>query len=231
MSHTLPQSNLLQEHLPDPEWYKKLFPYTLRIPKNSSVYVSGDGDKMIYFILRGQVKIVMNSFDGKECLLSIYSVGDLFGETCLAGLGARMATAIAMEYTILKKIPCETFLLALSGTQLQTFLQYILRQVIEQQIQLTDLTTLNSEQRLGKALLRLSGKLGRPHASGTIINYKISQEELSQIVGTTRPRISAFINRFRELGLISISTEHYIIVREKRLARYIDESCSRRAHA
>ena len=231
MSQALQQIKLLNESVPDPEWCKKLFPYTIRIPKHNNVYVSGDKDEMIYFIVRGQVKIVIDSFEGKECLLCIYSVGDLFGESCLAGLGARTETVIAMEYTILKKIHYETFLLALSGAQLRIFLQYIIRRIIEQQQHITDLTTLNSEQRMGKALLRLSRNLGEPHSSGTIIRYKISQEELSQIVGTTRPRISAFINKFRELGLISVSTERYIIVREKRLARYIDESYSHSAPA
>ena len=224
MPPAFPQFNPPKEGLPDPEWCKQMFPYTLRIPKHNNVYVSGDEDKMIYFIVRGQVKIVVDSFEGKECLLCIYSVGDLFGESCLAGSGARMETVIAMEPTVLKKIPCETFLLALSGTQLRIFLRYILRRVTEQQTHIVDLTTLNSEQRLGKALLRLSKKLGGGHSSGKIIRCKISQEELSQIVGTTRPRVSAFINKFRELGLISISTERYLIVREKRLARYIDES-------
>jgi CRP/FNR family transcriptional regulator, cyclic AMP receptor protein len=231
MSHPFQQINLLKENLPDPEWCKKLFPYTLRIPKHNNVYVSGDEDQMIYFIVSGQVKIVIDSVEGKECLLCIYSVGDLFGESCLAGLGARIETVIAMEYTILKKIPCEVFLSALSGTQLRVFLQYILRRIVEQQVFIADLTTLDSEHRLGKALLQLSRKLGKPHSAGTVIKCKISQEELSQIVGTTRPRISTFINKFRELGLMSISAERYIIVREKRLAEYLDKSFGHSAPA
>jgi CRP/FNR family cyclic AMP-dependent transcriptional regulator len=231
MSHAYRQFNPPKESLPDPEWCKKLFPYTLRIPKHSNVYVPGDEDKMIYFIVSGQVKVVIDSFEGKECLLCICSAGDLFGESCLAGLDARVEAVIAMEYTIIKKIPCETFLLALTEAQLRVFLRYIFGRVVEQQMFIADLTTLNSEQRLGKTLLQLSRKLGGPHSSGTIIRSKISQEELSQIVGTTRPRISAFINKFRELGLISISAERYIIVRENKLARYIDESYGHSAPA
>jgi CRP-like cAMP-binding protein len=73
-------------------------------------------------------------------------------------------------------------------------------------------------------LLKLAKKLGQPHAAGIIIKYKISQEELSQIVGTTRPRISEFMNKFRKRGLININKERFIIVQEKDLANYLDKS-------
>jgi CRP-like cAMP-binding protein len=225
------QSSLFRDKMLDPVWWKHLSAHTVVIPKHNSVYTSGDEDRMIYFIVSGQVKLVMDSPEGKECLIGIYSAGDLFGESCLASSGTRMETVLAMEQTILKKIPCQVFLAALSETQLRGFIQYEVNRMVEQQILIADLAMLNSEYRLGKALLQLSKKLGSPHSSGTIIRYRISQEELSQIVGTTRPRINVFINKFRDLGLISVSTKRFIIVRENRLAAYLNESFSHIAPA
>ena len=72
---------------------------------HANVYNSGDQDEMVYFIETGQIKLLMLSSEGKECLLAIYSDGDIFGELCLSGLGARLETATAMKTTVLKQIP------------------------------------------------------------------------------------------------------------------------------
>src|SRR6266404_6627942 len=86
----------------------------IKIARHDNVYISGDQGDMVYFIESGQIKLLMLSSDGKECLLAIHSGGDIFGELCLSGLGARLETATAMKATILKQIPCSQFFARLS---------------------------------------------------------------------------------------------------------------------
>src|SRR5215203_1410662 len=77
------------------------------IPQHANVYACGDHDELVYFIDSGQVKLLMISPDGKECLLAILSHGDIFGELCLSGLDERHETAVAMKETKIKQIPCD----------------------------------------------------------------------------------------------------------------------------
>src|ERR671939_711507 len=77
----------------------------IKMSKHENVYICGDRDEMVYFIESGHIKLLMLSPEGKECLLAIYTSGDIFGELCLSGSGARMETATAMEETDLNLIP------------------------------------------------------------------------------------------------------------------------------
>ena len=197
-----------------------------KINKHANVYNCGDKDKTIYFIESGQIKLLMLSPEGKECILAIYTAGDIFGESCLSGLGARIETAVAMEETDLREISCVKFFLHLSSNSLlEGFVQYLAVRIADQQQVIANLVTVDSEQRLGKTLLQLARKLGKKDPRSIRIEQKISHEELSEIVGTTRPRISMFMQRFRELGLIEMSVEHYLIVKEEKLTNYLAQSC------
>ena len=89
---------------------------------------------------------------------------------------------------------------------------------------ITDFATANSEYRLGRTLLLLGDKLGKRGPFAIRIEHNISHEELSQIVGTTRPRVSGFIQKFRSLGLIEITAEHFMVIREKELANYLSRN-------
>ena len=91
----------------------------------------------------------------------------------------------------------------------------------DQQEVIANLVTVDSEQRLGKTLLHLAKQLGKKGTRSTRIELKISHEELSEMIGTTRPRISVFVQRFRNLGLIEYSEEHYLIVKEDKLTAYL----------
>jgi CRP-like cAMP-binding protein len=197
---------------------------TIEIPKHANVYSIGDQDEMVYIIESGQVKLLMLSPEGKECLLAIHSSGDIFGELCLSGIAGRMETAIAMEDTRLKKVPSAKFLKRLHGDSLlEGFVKYLAVRVAGQQEVIANLVTVDSEQRLGKTLLHLARHLGEKSAdSSTRIGLRISHEELSNMIGTTRPRISVFMQRFRNLGLIELSEEHYIIVKDDKLAAYLE---------
>ena len=90
----------------------------VKIAKHANVYNGGDQDEMVYFIESGQIKLLMLSSEGRECLLAIHTDGDIFGELCLSGLGARLETATAMKPTSLKQIPCSQFFARLSRDSL-----------------------------------------------------------------------------------------------------------------
>lgn len=196
---------------------------TVKIARHANVYTCGDNDEMVYFIESGRIKLLMLSPEGKECLLAIHSAGDIFGELCLSGTGARLETATAMEDTVLKKIPRSQFLARLSrDSLLEGYVRYLAVRIAEQQQVIADLVTVDSEQRLGKTLLQLARALGKKDQHSTRIELKISHEELSEMVGTTRPRISLFMQRFRNLGLIETNLDRFIVIHEKQLTSYLD---------
>jgi CRP/FNR family cyclic AMP-dependent transcriptional regulator len=194
----------------------------IKVGKHKHVYTVGDERKTVYFIERGQIKLVMVSSEGKECMLAIHGAGDVFGELCLSGLGGRLETATAMEDTVLKEMPCGKFLDRLANDSLlEGFIKYLAVRVADQQQVIANLVTVDSEQRLGKTLLQIAKKLGKRDPRSMRIEVKISHEELGAMVGTTRPRISVFMQRFRTLGLIEYNTEHHLIVKEHSLTAYL----------
>jgi CRP/FNR family transcriptional regulator, cyclic AMP receptor protein len=143
---------------------------SITVAKNSYVYRCGDADQAVYFIERGQVKLLMRSPEDRECLLAIHTTGDIFGELCLSGLGARVETAIAMEETVLKQIPCPRFFERLGRDSLFVVgvVQYLAVRLADQQQVIVNLATADSAQRLGKTLLRLARALGTDYARRTI---------------------------------------------------------------
>jgi CRP/FNR family transcriptional regulator, cyclic AMP receptor protein len=192
------------------------------IAKHDHVYTCGDNDEMVYFIESGQIKLLMLSPEGKECLLAIHTAGDIFGELCLAGLDARLETAIAMEETVIKQIPCSKFFARLGRDGLfEGFVQYLAVRIADQQQVIANLVTVDSEQRLGKTLLNLARTMGKKDPRSIRIELKITHEELSEMVGTTRPRITLFMQRFRNLGLIETNADHFLIIKEKKLTDYL----------
>ena len=195
---------------------------TLTLARHAHAYTAGDHDDMVYVIVRGQIKLLMLSPEGKEGLLAIHTTGDIFGELCLSGSQVRQETAVAMEETKLQKIPAARFLERLQRDSLfETFVQYLTARISDQQQVIANLVTVDSEQRLGKTLLQLARKLGKQDPRSIRIEQKISHEELSEMVGTTRPRISEFMQRFRRLGLIENTAERFLIIKEKKLTEYL----------
>jgi len=196
--------------------------HAIKIARHANVYTCGDQDEMVYFIESGQVKLLMLSSEGRECLLAIHSAGDVFGELCLSGLGARLETATAMKATTLKLIPCSQFLGRLSRDSLyEGFVRYLAVRVADQQQVIANLVTVDSEQRLGQTLLQLARTMGKKDPRSIRIELKISHEELSEMVGTTRPRVSLFMQRFHNLGLIETNKDRFFIIKEKKLTDYL----------
>jgi len=194
----------------------------VRFARHANVYNSGDQDEMVYFIETGQIKLLMLSSEGKECLLAIYSDGDIFGELCLSGLGARLETATAMKATVLKQIPCSQFFARLTRDSLsEGFVRYLAARIADQQQVIANLVTVDSEQRLGQTLLQLARTMGKKDPRSIRIELKITHEELSEMVGTTRPRISLFMQRFHNLGLIETNRDRFFVIKEKKLTDYL----------
>jgi CRP/FNR family transcriptional regulator, cyclic AMP receptor protein len=219
-------------HNPETERFKEQMRHSLQretqnsrainIAKHSNVYTIGETVESVYFIESGKIKLVMLSSAGKECMLAIHASGDIFGELCLSGLAGRLETASAMEDTVVKRLPCARFLERLSkDALLEGFIKYLAVRIADQQEVIANLVTVDSEQRLGKTLLQLARKLGRKDPRSIRIELRISHEELASMVGTTRSRISVFMQRFRNLNLIEISEEHHLIIKEKNLTTYL----------
>ncbi|MEZ4617371.1 MAG: Crp/Fnr family transcriptional regulator [Caldilineaceae bacterium] len=196
----------------------------LRLAKGANIYMPGDQDSTLYFIDSGQIKLVMLTPDGAECLLAILTDGDIFGELCLAGLGERQETAIAMTTAVVRALPCTQFLALLSREGLLLgFIHYLAMRIADQQATITNLLTVDSEQRLGKTLLQLAHKLGKQDPRSIRIEQRITHKELAAMVGTTRPRISTFMRRFLDLGLIEFSAERFLIIKEIKLSAYLGQ--------
>ncbi len=201
---------------------------TTTIAKQAHVYTCGDPGNTLYYIESGQVKLLMLSPEGRECLLAIYTAGDLFGESCLSGSGVRLETAIAREETVLRPLTIPRFFAQLGRDGLgEGFMKYLTVRIADQQEVIANLVTADSEQRLGKTLLQLARKLGKQDprsirmGKDIRIEHEISQEDLSEMVGTTRPRITTFMQRFRNLGLVETSAEHFLIIKENKLTDYL----------
>lgn len=195
---------------------------TLHFARRASIYTCGQEDKTVYFIERGQVKLVMLAPDGRECLLTILTAGDIFGEVCLSGLSERVETATAMTKTTVRLIPCAQFFAVLSRAELLGgFVQYLAVRIADQQEVIATLVTADSEQRLGKTLLHLARRLGKQDPRSIRIEPRISHEELAAMVGASRSRVSTFMHRFQELGLIEFSAKRFLIVKEHRMMEYL----------
>jgi CRP/FNR family transcriptional regulator, cyclic AMP receptor protein len=174
----------------------------LEYQKNQAIFSQGDEADALFFIQKGKIKITVVSKQGKEAVIGLLGVNDFFGEGCLAGQSHRMASATAMAECSVMKIKKEnvTSVLHVEPAFTELFLRYVLSRNIRIEEDLVDQLFNSSEKRLARVLLLLAnfGKEGKPEP----VIAKMSQETLAEIVGTTRSRISFFMNRFRQLGFI-----------------------------
>lgn len=200
---------------------KKTTYKTIKIAKNANIYITGDKSDLVYIIENGIVKLLFLSPEGKECLLSIHSIGDIFGELA----GERMETAMTMTNSQLKGIPIAEFFEHLGKEDLlKGFVKYLALRVAQQQQVIASLATVDSEKRLGNTLLQLAKNIGKKYSYGTVLELKLSHEELSKMIGATRPRTSMFMHKFRRLGLITLIEQHYISINEQTLSDYLTQN-------
>ena len=175
----------------------------LEFHKNQNIFSQGDVADTVFYLQKGRVKLTVLSEQGKEAVVAILEPGQFFGEGCLNGHPLRMATTTAMEECLVTSITREA-MIALLHTEpkfSEMFMAYLLTRNSRVEEDLIDQLFNSSEKRLARLLLLLAhfGKEGSPRP----INPSISQETLAEMIGTTRSRVSYFMNKFRKLGLIS----------------------------
>ena len=166
------------------------------------IFSQGDAADSIFYVLRGKIKIVVTSKQGREAVVAVVGEGDFFGEGCLIAQPLRLATAVSMtDATVMRVGKAEMLrLLHAEPDFAEVFTVHLLTRNSRVEADLADHLFNSSEKRLARALLLLAnfGKEGRPEP----IIAKISQETLAEMIGTTRPRVSFFMNKFRKLGFI-----------------------------
>jgi CRP/FNR family transcriptional regulator, cyclic AMP receptor protein len=175
----------------------------LEFRKDEVVFAQGDVASTIFYIQKGRVKVVVISEQGKEAVVGILEPGQFFGEGCMNGHSLRIATTTAIEECLVTAITKTAMLAALHDQPKfsELFMAYLLTRNSRIEEDLIDQLFNSSEKRLARLLLLLAnfGKEGNPQP----ISPNISQETLAEMIGTTRSRVSFFMNKFRKLGLIS----------------------------
>ena len=174
----------------------------LSVPRKQLIFAQGDKADAVFYVQKGKVRLTVVSKAGKEATLAIVSERHFFGEGALAGQVLRMGTAAAMNDCEILRIERKAMMDALhrENSLSDMFVGYLLARNIRYQEDLVDQLFNSSEKRLARVLILLAhfGKEGIPE---TVIP-KISQETLAAMVGTTRSRVSFFMNRFRKMGFI-----------------------------
>jgi CRP/FNR family cyclic AMP-dependent transcriptional regulator len=172
------------------------------VPKKKTIFAQGDSSDAVFYIREGKVRLTVVSRIGKEATIGILNKGDFFGEGCLTGQPLRLCSAIAMTDCSVMKIDKKSMVEVLHREHgfSDLFVAYLLTRNIRYEEDLVDQLFNSSEKRLARILLLLAhfGKDGQPE---TLIP-KMSQETLAEMIGTTRSRVSFFMNRFRKLGFI-----------------------------
>ena len=170
--------------------------------KDQIVFSQGEAADAVFYIQQGKIKITVVSEQGKEAVVAILGIGDFFGEGCLAGQSLRMATVTAMMECEIMRLEKAAIIRVLHEEPAfsEMFLSHLLTRNIRVEADLVDQLFNSSEKRLARALLLLAnfGKEGKPEP----VVAKISQETLAEMIGTTRSRVSSFMNKFRRLGFI-----------------------------
>ncbi len=170
--------------------------------KNQVIFAQGDSADSVFYLERGQVKLAVLSKAGKLAIVALLGPGDFFGEGCLAGQPLRMASASAMTDVSLVRIARQAMIRLLHERSAfsERFMAHLLARNVRFEEDLVDQLFNSSEKRLARVLLLLA-RFGKEGTTEPVIP-KISQEVLAEMVGTTRPRISGFMNKFRKLGFI-----------------------------
>ena len=179
-------------------------------PKKHTIFSQGDAAEAVFYVQAGKVKLTVVSQQGKEAVVAILERGAFFGESCLAGQVIRTASATAVEDSTIVRIDKDAMIRVLheEPTFAELFMAYLLVHTIRIEEDLVDQLFNSSEKRLARVLLLLAhfGKEGKPE---TVIT-KISQETLAEMIGTTRSRVSFFMNKFRKMGFIDYNGELHV---------------------
>ena len=175
----------------------------VRYRKNQVIFSQGDAANAVFYLHKGKLKVTAVSEQGREAVTSILGSDEFFGEACMAGQSRRLVTVSALTDAVVTRI-AKSQMIQLIREQpsfSQMFMTHILNRTIRVEADLLDQLFNSSERRLARLLLLLANYGG--HGKPEPIIAKISQETLAEMIGTTRSRVSFFMNRFRKLGFIS----------------------------
>jgi CRP/FNR family cyclic AMP-dependent transcriptional regulator len=173
-----------------------------RYGSGQTVFSQGDPSDAVFYIQKGKAKVTVVSEQGKEAVVAILGPNEFFGEGCLAGQAQRIATTATMTESVIMRLEKAAVVNVIHREPAfsEMFIAHLLGRTIRVEADLVDQLFNSSEKRLARLLLLLAnfGKEGKPEP----IIAKISQETLAEMIGTTRSRVSFFMNKFRKLGLI-----------------------------
>jgi CRP-like cAMP-binding protein len=170
--------------------------------KNQNVFSQGEPADSVFYIQEGKVKVCVVSERGKEAVVALHGNGDFFGESCLNGHPLRMATVVTVTQCVIMRLDKAAIVRVIHDEPKfsEMFMSYLLSRNSRVEEDLVDQLFNSSEKRLARVLLLMAnfGKEGKPEP----VIAKVSQETLAEMVGTTRSRVSMFMNKFRKLGFI-----------------------------
>ncbi|TPN01717.1 Crp/Fnr family transcriptional regulator [Mesorhizobium sp. B2-1-3A] len=170
--------------------------------ENETVYSQGDPADSVFYIQKGKVKVSIVSEQGKEAIVALHQSGDFFGEGCLSGQPLRLATVSAMVHSVVMRLDRASITRVLREEPKfsELFISYLLARNARVEGDLVDQLFNSSEKRLARLLL-LMANFGKEESPQRVI-ANISQQTLAEMIGTTRSRVSTFMNKFRKLGFI-----------------------------
>jgi CRP/FNR family cyclic AMP-dependent transcriptional regulator len=174
----------------------------LHYRRKQLIYIQGDPADSVFYVEKGRVKLTVVSPRGKSAVVAMIGLGEFFAEGCLAGQPLRTASATTMTEATLIRIERRAMIAALHGSSAlrQCFLAHLLSRTARMEVDLRDQFVNSAEKRLARVLLLLA-HCGKEVESGPIVP-KISQETLAEMIGSTRSRVSVFMNKFRQQGFI-----------------------------
>jgi CRP/FNR family cyclic AMP-dependent transcriptional regulator len=190
--------------------------HVLQLQKNTPVFSQGDQADAIYFIQTGKVKITVVSAQGKEAILAMVGPREFFGEGCLIGQPLRISTASTTESSTVFRVQKQAMLQALHAQRelSEKFTAALLARNIDLEEDLCDQLFNHSEKRLARVLLKLS-RFGQHPDMPDAKMPRLTHETLAEMVGTTRSRITFFMNKFKKLGLIEYTGTGDVTVRDE----------------
>ena len=183
---------------------------SLTSPKKHTIFAQGDTADAVFYIQAGKVKLTVVSEQGKEAVVAVLERESFFGEACLVGQTVRVSTATALEDCSIVRIDKDAMLRMLHEEPAfaELFTGYLLTHTMRVEADLVDQLFNSSEKRLARLLL-LMAHFGKEDKAETVM-AKISQETLAEMIGTTRSRVSFFMNKFRKLGFIDYNGELHV---------------------
>jgi CRP-like cAMP-binding protein len=190
----------------------------LEVGMNRNIFQQGDRAESVFYLKQGTIKLAVTSEEGKDAIFALAEAGEILGEGCLAGQHVRMATASALTDCTLIRIDrtVMTHLLQEQHSVAELLVTHLLRRNTRYEEDLVDQLFNNSEQRLARSLLLLAhvNKEGKSEP----VKAKVNQETLAQMVGTTRSRVSHFMNKFRQRGFVDYNSRGELMVTSKLLS-------------